>query len=97
MVRCGTEHRFRIRFRGEVDRFIRRLEWRSTRPGPVFDRRILHRYRSAVHANFADQNQVVHFLKNIAMTGGLLQIVAFGAGGFSLEARARRQAATKTP
>jgi putative oxidoreductase len=39
------------------------------------------------HHNFADQNQMVHFLKNIAITGGLLQVVAFGAGRFSLDAR----------
>ena len=39
------------------------------------------------HSNFADQNQLIHFLKNIAITGGLLQIVAFGAGAFSLDNR----------
>jgi putative oxidoreductase len=37
------------------------------------------------HHNFADQNQMVHFLKNIAITGGLLQVVAFGAGRFSVD------------
>lgn len=43
------------------------------------------------HNNFADQNQMIHFLKNIAITGGLLQVVAFGAGAFSLDAlRARK-------
>ena len=30
------------------------------------------------HADLADQNQFIHFFKNIAMAGGLLQIVAFG-------------------
>jgi putative oxidoreductase len=39
------------------------------------------------HHNFADQNQMINFMKNIAMAGGLLQIVAFGAGAFSLDAR----------
>jgi putative oxidoreductase len=39
------------------------------------------------HRNFVDQNQLIHFLKNIAMTGGLLQVVAFGAGSFSLDER----------
>ena len=39
------------------------------------------------HAHFADQNQMIHFMKNIAITGGLLQIVAFGAGAFSLDSR----------
>jgi putative oxidoreductase len=37
------------------------------------------------HRNFADQDQMIHFLKNTAMTGGLLQVVAFGAGSFSLD------------
>jgi hypothetical protein len=29
---------------------------------------------------------LLHFFKNIAMAGGLLQIVAFGPGRFSLDA-----------
>jgi putative oxidoreductase len=37
------------------------------------------------HHNFADQNQMIHFWKNIAVTGGLLQIAAFGAGRFALD------------
>jgi putative oxidoreductase len=37
------------------------------------------------HSNFADQNQMIHFLKNVMMAGGLLQIVAFGAGAISIE------------
>src|ERR1700753_1737501 len=39
------------------------------------------------HSNFADQNQMIHFLKNVMMAGGLLQAVAFGAGSFSIDAR----------
>jgi putative oxidoreductase len=39
------------------------------------------------HANLADQNQLIHFFKNIAMAGGLLQVAAFGSGRFSLDAR----------
>jgi putative oxidoreductase len=37
--------------------------------------------------NFGDPNQMVNFLKNISMAGGLLQVVAFGAGSFSLDSR----------
>jgi putative oxidoreductase len=44
------------------------------------------------HHNFADQNQMIHFLKNVMMAGGLLQITYFGAGAFSLDARTRRVA-----
>ena len=41
------------------------------------------------HNNMADQNQMIHFMKNLAITGGLLQVVAFGAGAFSLDNRRR--------
>jgi putative oxidoreductase len=41
----------------------------------------------AFHSNFADQNEMIHFMKNVALVGGLLQVVAFGAGSFSLDAR----------
>jgi putative oxidoreductase len=42
------------------------------------------------HAALGDQNQMFHFLKNLAMAGGLLQVAAFGAGPFSLDARQGR-------
>jgi putative oxidoreductase len=45
------------------------------------------------HMNFADQGQMVHFLKNLAITGGLLQVAAFGAGKFSVDARLHRMRA----
>jgi putative oxidoreductase len=43
------------------------------------------------HRNVADQNQLFHFLKNIAVMGGLFQLMAFGAGNFSLDARFARK------
>ncbi len=39
------------------------------------------------HNALGDQNQLFHFLKNIAMAGGLLQVFAFGAGLYSIDAR----------
>lgn len=39
------------------------------------------------HTHFADQNQMIHFLKNVAMLGGLLYIAEFGAGPLSLDGR----------
>ncbi|MGK9201620.1 DoxX family protein [Sinorhizobium meliloti] len=42
------------------------------------------------HTDFADQNQMIHFMKNLAITGGFLQIAAFGAGAFSLDGRVGR-------
>jgi putative oxidoreductase len=44
----------------------------------------------AFHADFADQNQMIHFLKNVMIAGGLLQLTAFGAGAFSIDARLNR-------
>lgn len=38
------------------------------------------------HRDFSDQNQMIHFLKNVAMAGGFLQLFAFGAGRWSLDA-----------
>jgi putative oxidoreductase len=42
------------------------------------------------HTAVTDPNQMFHFLKNLAMAGGLLQVAAFGAGPFSLDARQGR-------
>jgi putative oxidoreductase len=39
------------------------------------------------HHDLADQNQFIHFFKNVAMAGGLLQVVAFGGGRLSLDHR----------
>lgn len=47
----------------------------------------------AFHDHFGDQNQFIHFLKNLAIAGGLLQVAATGAGAYSLDAsRLRRRA-----
>jgi putative oxidoreductase len=45
------------------------------------------------HRNFADQNQLIHFLKNLMIVGGLLQIVYFGSGPLSIDS-SRGRAAT---
>ena len=39
------------------------------------------------HTNFADPDQMIHFLKNVAIAGGFLQLVAFGGGAWSLDGR----------
>jgi putative oxidoreductase len=39
------------------------------------------------HSNLADQIQMIMFFKNIAIAGGLLVLVANGAGAISLDAR----------
>jgi putative oxidoreductase len=38
------------------------------------------------HANLADQVQFIMFMKNLAMAGGLLMVVAHGAGHWSVDA-----------
>lgn len=39
------------------------------------------------HSNLANQTQFLFFFKNLAITGGLLQVSAFGAGRMSLDRR----------
>jgi putative oxidoreductase len=40
------------------------------------------------HLHFDDPNQIFHFIKNLVMTGGILQLVVYGAGALSLDNRA---------
>jgi putative oxidoreductase len=37
------------------------------------------------HTNFAEQGQMIHFMKNVSMFGGLLVLLAVGAGRFSFD------------
>lgn len=50
----------------------------------------------AVHG-FADQNNTIHAMKNIAMTGGFLFVIAHGAGAFSVDAMRQRQGLSHQP
>lgn len=38
----------------------------------------------AFHADLGDQNQFIHFFKNVALAGGLMQIIAFGGGKYAV-------------
>ncbi|MFM0062408.1 DoxX family protein [Paraburkholderia aspalathi] len=38
------------------------------------------------HDNFGDPKQLISFMKNIAITGGFLQVIVWGAGSLSLDA-----------
>ncbi|WP_175912309.1 DoxX family protein [Burkholderia sp. BCC1640] len=38
------------------------------------------------HDNFADPRQLISFMKNIAITGGFIQVIVWGAGSLSLDA-----------
>ncbi len=42
------------------------------------------------HSNFADQIQMIMFLKNVSIAGGFLLLVASGAGQFSLDRHASK-------
>jgi putative oxidoreductase len=39
------------------------------------------------HYHPGDTGQMIHFMKNVCMAGGFLQVVAFGAGRFSVDRR----------
>jgi putative oxidoreductase len=38
------------------------------------------------HSDFGDRNMQIHFMKNVAMTGGFLYVALLGAGALSLDA-----------
>ena len=42
------------------------------------------------HRNFADQMQMINFMKNLAMAGGLLMVVVHGAGAPSIDSKTAR-------
>ena len=46
------------------------------------------------HADFADQNQMNSFMKNIAIAGGFLFLMANGPGAYALDNRAAKPATT---
>ena len=41
------------------------------------------------HLNFSDQMQMINFMKNLAMAGGLLMFVRYGAGAPAIDTRSR--------
>jgi putative oxidoreductase len=41
-----------------------------------------------VHLPAGDQDNMIHFYKNLVMTGGFLYVIAFGPGGLGLSTRA---------
>jgi putative oxidoreductase len=45
------------------------------------------------HTNFGDPNQMIHFLKNLAIMGGLLYVACYGAGRYSMDAGLERREA----
>jgi putative oxidoreductase len=42
------------------------------------------------HSNFADQNQAIHFMKNVSIAGAFMLLVCNGAGPLSLDHRRRK-------
>jgi putative oxidoreductase len=50
------------------------------------------------HTDFANPDQIFHFIKNLVMTGGLLQVVTYGAGALSIDSwLSKRGAPTAEP
>jgi putative oxidoreductase len=42
------------------------------------------------HIQFGDPNQMIHFLKNVSIMGGLLYVASHGAGALSMDAGLER-------
>jgi putative oxidoreductase len=49
------------------------------------------------HTDFGDQNQMIHFLKNLSIVGGLLYVATYGAGALSMDAGLERTERTAPP
>ncbi len=49
------------------------------------------------HTQFGDPNQMIHFLKNLSIMGGLMYVAAYGAGGRSIDAGLDRAERTAEP
>jgi putative oxidoreductase len=49
------------------------------------------------HTNFGDPNQMIHFLKNVSIMGGLLYVARYGAGRSSMDAGLERTEAAAAP
>ncbi len=47
------------------------------------------------HTNFAEEMQVIQFLKNLALIGGLLMVVYFGSVPVSIDARTKSSSASR--
>ena len=41
-----------------------------------------------VHLPIGDEDNMIHFYKNLVMTGGFLYVIAFGAGAVSIDGEA---------
>jgi putative oxidoreductase len=46
------------------------------------------------HSNFEDHNQTIHFMKNLALIGGLLYVYVYGPGNLSIDEGAQRAMTT---
>lgn len=42
------------------------------------------------HSNFSDQMQMILFMKNLSVAGGLMLLTVYGSGNLSIDAKFRR-------
>ena len=65
------------------------LSWSATRPGwwPALLAGFSLVTGAIFHSHFSDQIQMIMFLKNVSMAGGLVLLATVGAGRFSIDAR----------
>jgi len=49
------------------------------------------------HTQWSDQNQMIHFLKNLSIMGGLLYVARYGAGRYSMDAGLERTEPVEAP
>ena len=49
------------------------------------------------HTQFGDPNQMIHFLKNVSIMGGLLYVANYGSGSLSMDAGLERSDVVAPP
>jgi putative oxidoreductase len=49
------------------------------------------------HTHLADPNQLIHFLKNLSIMGGLLYVTQYGAGRYSMDTGLERASTVDAP
>jgi putative oxidoreductase len=42
-------------------------------------------FAAMFHADFSDQNHMIHFMKNVSIVGGFLFLIVHGAGSYLMD------------
>ena len=89
---CNTDERIKLQAGCHLPRcawWLGDHRWLADPLGCFGVSRILRAFRPDLPQQFADQNEMANFMKNIAIAGGFLFLFANGAGAWSLDNRSQ--------